>query len=302
MPSLREALEEALAENPDDRATHAAYADLLTEQNDPRGEFIQVQIEHSGCESDYEAGADDGIPEGSEYPSLYPLQRAPFLPLLRAFQLGESVDFEEERYDCQTCGEGVVGLVREMARLEELYLLAYRVDPANLFALPNLTSLRVLLVYHEDEYPLEVLAANPALGRLTTLRLHPRHFSPNGGALSFLRRDQVRALVHSPHLPALTHLHLHASDLGDEGCEEIVRSGILKRLKVLDLRHGCVSDAGARVLAECPDVRRLELLSLEYNELTYAGRALLQGLGIDVRCRSQYPGGSDAYLYGDDME
>jgi uncharacterized protein (TIGR02996 family) len=44
MPSLREAMEEALAENPDDRAAHAAYADLLMEQNDPRGEFIQVQL------------------------------------------------------------------------------------------------------------------------------------------------------------------------------------------------------------------------------------------------------------------
>jgi uncharacterized protein (TIGR02996 family) len=195
MPSLRKALEEALAENPDDRAAHAAYADLLMEQNDPRGEFIQVQlaledearpaaflrrlrereaelvqahqhawlgdlarflldekdvsdwrrqynkvgrwrwargwleelylwsldvsraralarapaahllrrlhIEHSGYESDYEAEADDGIPEGSEYPCLYPLQREPFLPHPRVFQLGETVDFEDEMYNCQ---------------------------------------------------------------------------------------------------------------------------------------------------------------------------------------------------------
>src|SRR5207249_2522467 len=42
--TLREALEAALAEDPDDVATHAAYADLLTEQGDPRGEFIQVQL------------------------------------------------------------------------------------------------------------------------------------------------------------------------------------------------------------------------------------------------------------------
>jgi uncharacterized protein (TIGR02996 family) len=42
--SLREALEAALAENPDDLAAHMAYADYLQEQGDPRGEFIQVQL------------------------------------------------------------------------------------------------------------------------------------------------------------------------------------------------------------------------------------------------------------------
>src|SRR5262245_27408900 len=44
MSSLRAALEKALVANPDDLATHMAYADHLTEQGDPRGEFIQVQL------------------------------------------------------------------------------------------------------------------------------------------------------------------------------------------------------------------------------------------------------------------
>src|SRR4051794_27599896 len=43
-PKLREALEAALIENPDDVAAHMAYADLLSEDDDPRGEFIQVQL------------------------------------------------------------------------------------------------------------------------------------------------------------------------------------------------------------------------------------------------------------------
>jgi hypothetical protein len=188
-----------------------------------------------------------------------------------------------------------------MTRLEELYLLAHDVDMGALFALPSLANLRVLQVYHcQDRYPLKVLAANPALGRLTTLRLHPAHSDSDEGA--YLRRDEVRALLHSPHLPSLTHLHLHGCDLGDEGCADIVRSGILQRLKVLDLRHGCVRDEGARLLAECPDVRRLELLSLEDNELTEAGQALLHGLGIPVRCASQHRPGEDRYLWSGDME
>src|SRR5262245_1922727 len=38
------ALERALVEDPDDLATHSAYADWLSQQGDPRGEFIQVQL------------------------------------------------------------------------------------------------------------------------------------------------------------------------------------------------------------------------------------------------------------------
>lgn len=40
----RQKLEVALAEYPDDLATHAAYGDLLQEQGDPRGEFICIQL------------------------------------------------------------------------------------------------------------------------------------------------------------------------------------------------------------------------------------------------------------------
>jgi uncharacterized protein (TIGR02996 family) len=41
---LRLALEAALVENPEDLAAHMAYADYLSEQGDPRGELIQVQL------------------------------------------------------------------------------------------------------------------------------------------------------------------------------------------------------------------------------------------------------------------
>src|SRR5262249_52405588 len=41
---LRAALEEAILAHPEDRASHAAYADLLTEEGDPQGEFVSVQL------------------------------------------------------------------------------------------------------------------------------------------------------------------------------------------------------------------------------------------------------------------
>ncbi len=261
----------------------------------------RLHVDLSGFDDEYEAEPADGIPEGSEHPNLYPLARAPFLPHLRVFQLGETVDFERDYYNSHhTNGEGMGRLVGRMTRLEELYLFAQHCETDLVFASPDLSKLRILLVYHDDAYPLEVLAANPALRNLTTLLLHPTHSYPD--AECYLPRAQVRALLRSPHLTALKNLHLHGSDLGDEGCQEIVRSGILKRLEVLDLRHGRVSDAGARALAECPDVRRLRHLSLENNELTDAGRALLNGLGIDVRCERQNEVGSEEYLYSGDME
>jgi uncharacterized protein (TIGR02996 family) len=394
MAALRQALESALGENPDDLAAHRAYADLLAEEGEPRGEFIQTQlaledeslpaeerqrlqqreaellqiherdwlgglapflfeekttdwrrrenkvnrwrwargwvedlylwslrlpsaralvrfpatrllrrlhIELSGYDRHYQTEPTDSIPEGSEYPNLYPLRHASFLPCLRSFQLGATVDFEYETYNARgTIGEGAPELIGHMERLEELYLLAHDLDLDSLFALPNLTQLRVLQVYHHhDVYPLAKLAANPALQSLTTLRLHPAH---NNKDESWLPRAEVAALLRSPNLPSLAALHLHASDLGDEGCRDIVDSGILKRLQVLDLRHGCIRDEGARTLAACPDVKRLELLSLANNELTEAGQEVLRGLGIPVRCDYQHDEGNYEYLYSGDME
>ena len=54
MSDLRTALEEALAANPDDVASHAAYADHLADLGDPRGELIQVQLalEDPSCKGD----------------------------------------------------------------------------------------------------------------------------------------------------------------------------------------------------------------------------------------------------------
>jgi hypothetical protein len=105
---------------------------------------------------------------------------------------------------------------------------------------------------------------------------------------SFVDLAGVRAILHSPHLSSLTHLHLHRSDLGDVGCTEIVTSGILKRLKVLDLRSGEITDTGARILADSSDLKRLELLDLDRNALTQAGMdALRRVLGPAFRGEDQ---------------
>jgi uncharacterized protein (TIGR02996 family) len=237
----------------------------------------------------YEPGDDvAGAPPHS--PGLDALRGSPSLRNIRIFQLGERVSDEYESggtyYNCHTDGRAAVALLREMPRLEELYLLAHYVDTDQLFALGTLRHLRVLQAYHLHHYPLAILAANPALESLTHLLLHP------GGSPSpedpHIRLADLQAIARSRHLQSLTHLQLRVSDLGDEGCEEIVQSGLLRRLKVLDLQHGTITDAGARTLAACPDLPRLELLNLRRNQLTQAGAAALQAAGCRAFTDDRY--------------
>jgi uncharacterized protein (TIGR02996 family) len=402
-PSLAQALEAAIIDHPEEPANHAAYADYLQEQGDPRGEFIQVQLalEDPGLkaaqrkklqkreqellkahekewvgdwvklaqggdfrddsqekfatpaagfvrgiltqvtieeltvacaralvaapqtrlvrelrigecayeeEGDYERGRD--IPEDCDDPSQYVLLRWPHLANLRVFQLGWTAKEEYGGgycpHNCPTDGEYAYHFVRQMPRLEELYLFAHNVDGNKLFALP-LPNLRVLQLYHSEKYGLAKLAQNASLTRLTHLLCHPHALEPDDEH-AYIRLADLRAIVNSPHLPNLKHLRLRLADFGDKGCEEIVKSGILRRLETLDLRHGCVGDAGARTLAASPDLKRLRHLDLSRNELTDQGIAALKAVGISVATEHQHAPGGDAvedgegYLYEGDIE
>ncbi len=401
--SLKESLEAALVENPNDLASHMAYADYLSEEGDPRGEFIRVQLqledpsrrpaeraklrqreqqllkthgktwlgelapyllrktrmpgaefrglcrfargwldsveaEHFTVaftrllaqspeirllrqlvldnnafemEGAFEAG--DDIPEDCEDPQLYPLLRSPHLANVRVFVLGEMIASEDEiealdgGFNSQTGGDGAVGVVKGMPKLEELYLFARDVDNAQLFSLKTLSRLRVLQVYHSRNYPLARLAKNPSLGKLTHLLFHPHALDPDDDH-PYIRLAGVRDLVRSKMLPSLTHLRLRLSDMGDAGVKEIIASGILKRLIQLDLRHGCITDAGARMLAACPDTKHLESLDLANNALTDDGVKALRDAGARVYAEFQWkPGdtsdwGENPYLYAGDIE
>src|SRR5262249_39246741 len=141
---------------------------------------------------------------------------------------------------CHSNGEVIHKVVARMPRLEELYLYAHRVAGAGLFTLP-LRWLRGLRYDHATEYPPEILANNPTLGNLTHLQCHPHARYP-GDPVAYIRLDQLRAVCRSPHLRSLTHLRLLLTDFGDDGVEEVVASGVLQRLRVLNLSYGCVTD------------------------------------------------------------
>src|SRR5262249_30751505 len=158
---------------------------------------------------------------------------------------------------------------KQMPDVEELYVCAHVRDEANkLVALP-MPKLRVLQLYHGWNFPLDRLAANKSVANLTHVLCHPHGQEP--GDDPYIRLRHLRALCRAPPLTKLSHLRLRCSDWGDAGVSEIVQSGLLKRLKVLELQLGCISDEGARELAACADLKNLTLIDLSHNGLTPEG-------------------------------
>jgi uncharacterized protein (TIGR02996 family) len=243
---------------------------------------------------------------------LPPLLESPYLTNLRAFKLGFSDAGEPPQHSTmiltfEGCtAQQVLQLLQKCPRLEELYLNTSLADVERLFAAPQLGHLRVLQYYYGsryyhhpsppgEAYPLSALANNAALKRLTTLRLHP-------GRDEDLPLTELLAVLRSPHLTSLTHLHAHLSAFGDEACQRIVESGVLRRLKVLDLAYGNMTDEGARRLAACPDLKHLEVLNVSRNALTDEGVAALRAAGVPVVADSQHGPEDNEYLYEGDVE
>jgi uncharacterized protein (TIGR02996 family) len=380
--SLRDALEAALDDNPDDRAAWMAYADHLAESGEPRGEFMQVQLaledgsrkpaerkelqvreqellkkhrkawlgplgdalkeknavrwargvldavtftdfgfKHAPAlkalpaarflrsltaetvdsyTPDYGDDPPEGVHPDRSTSALSMLADAPFLPHLRHLSAGEEVPHGEETYSSNyTQGHGLPELLKATPRLESFAFYGKNLNLKALFGL-TLPRLQSLIVYHvRDRHPLGVLAVNPGMPALEYLRVRPSHQWDN----SAVPRAEVVKLLRSPHFPKLRELHLHASDLGNAGCRDVVDSGVLKRVEVLDLSFGCISDAGVRTLLASPDIHRLKTLDLSYNEITDEGGALLAAVsGPAVHSDGQSAPGANEYLYAGDIE
>jgi uncharacterized protein (TIGR02996 family) len=375
MRTTRELLEEAIALNFEDVAAHAAYADLLMEEGDPRGEYVQLRLfledenrpvaqlrqareraaelyrkheeEWLGDLAPFLVNPNRSVPEPvapnveftyrrgwvselhvqevhgafltvlAEAPpvrmlqkltladlrrrdgftSLAPLVGSPYLGAVRSFTLGD-----EESFAPVAVGTGVVELLQSMPVVEEVNLLAQDVEIMRLFSLemPCLRRLRVEYAYAED-YPFDVLAGNRTFGRLTHVLLDSRadYFRWNADEAwqppAYVGSNHIRSLVYSQHLTNLTNLRLRFDGFDDRCCRWIALSGILKRLKWLDLRNGDITDAGAEALANCRDLTSLDWLDVGGNFLTPVGIGLLTSRDIRVQYDSQrgddQPGG-----------
>jgi Ran GTPase-activating protein (RanGAP) involved in mRNA processing and transport len=120
----------------------------------------------------------------------------------------------------------------------------------------------------------------------------------------------VRGATPRPDQKALTNLRLRLTDFGGAGAKEIVESGILKRLKVLDLQGGCITHEGAGRLAGCPDLKHLDYLNLSRNALTKAGEQAIAATRVKGDVSPQHGGASGEwgggecpdYLFEGDIE
>ena len=274
---------------------------------DPNSENAEEESEYA-----YELG--DDVPtwekDRIQFVSVFPLLGVKEFSCLHSFQVG--FIGEDETWtktpatsrpgDCHCYCNPASDLVEKMPRLRNLDLLCKDFDVHAIFKSRKLKQLKSLKIYHlgnqgadrqerqQYEYPLELLAKNKAFANLEALAFHPHYEEYHDrypDHASFLPLEQIRLLLKSKHLTKLSRLQLRLSDMGDEGCQAIVDSGILKQLKWLDLRHGEITDKGARILADCPDLKNLEYLDLARNGLTPEGVRALRRTKIKFQADNQ---------------
>lgn len=239
---------------------------------------------------------------------LSPLTESPNLSNLRILKLGFSDN--QLAHSTQTCPfekctvAQILDLMKKCPRLEELYINNEMRPIDDVFSSELLANIRVLQYYYasayntyrdpHEPYPLGSLAANKSLKNLTTLRFHP-------GRDAEIDIDELDALLNSKNLPSLEHLQVHMIANADEAADRIARSGILKRLKTLDIAYGVMTDDGARVLAAaCPDLKKLEVLNVSHHALTSTGVSALKKTGVRVIADEQHD--AEDYYYSVDWE
>ena len=363
------AFERHLLDNLDDTAAWSAYADYLTEQGEPRGDFMRVQLaledeslpkaerralheeeealrvkhleewvgtkfakqyfeakglprdnhsklvfrrgwlwEASGITWDGPAGDDPS--DFNAWRWLHSLDigycevllaHTPLVRNLRSLQVGD-----DEMNSTSGHLEDTDSLIAAAKYLERLYLATGNANTPALFALP-LVHLRELHVHCETLYATDTLAENPAFTGLRTLAFHPHGYygaEPRSFSGGYLNATDVRTICHAQHLKRLEHLQLNCLSAGDAGIDLLVNSGLIRRLKSLDLRHGCVSDEGAFTLYKALDgtPHALEVLKLGDNALTGDGVAALRRLKLTLDAPDQHGPGDDHYLTQGDFE
>jgi uncharacterized protein (TIGR02996 family) len=229
---------EHVCASPDDDAPRLIFADWLDEHNDPRGEFIRIQIALARL------AADD--PRRTELANresvLLARYRAKWSEPLRGFAGGT----EFARGFIETA----VVDARTFVRMGHV-----------LFHLSPLRHIRLLDVGSS----LTRVMTSPNLARLSAITIFAQHIDDR----------LTRALVDSPHLDNLRSLNIARNRIGDRGLEQIAWSPRLRNLVELDIGDNAVGDTGVRAIAESNNLGRLQSLELRNNELSRAGLAWL---------------------------
>jgi uncharacterized protein (TIGR02996 family) len=304
-----ESFEAHLRDQPEDLAAWSAYADYLTEQGDPRGEFMAVQI-----------ALERGQPSGDERAALQ-RREAEMLKDLKAW-LGKELAAALRRYAPRDQKElpafvfrrgwlhGLTlnhreygdGLREERERLLEVlsrapearWVLSLRVPLeetttkalAGILADPNarfLTSLHLSPPMQDSEEDRDGGAeevsegpedSNAAAAACDVLALDLSRVRSLSFAYARIGVRGVRALAKSK-FGALTSLDLRYARIGSDGLAALAQSPNLATVTALWLQRNDLGEKGARALARSPHLGSLRQLDLRYNPLTAKGAEAL---------------------------
>jgi uncharacterized protein (TIGR02996 family) len=299
--TLRQALEAALAENPDDLAAHMAYADHLMEQGDPRGEFIQVQLalESAGQTT---TRRDDLRRRAQELALAHHREwlGAMAEPLLGS---GGQVSHLFGVYGIEGANGSAV-----FARgwLDRLHIKILEPDLAlALVTSPQTRLLRQLTI--DSCRPQASLAKARFLGLVRILHLGTwQENAPWAVDLvrGMPRLDDLRIratgyrVIDLLRLPVMEKVRVLAlAGMTDLGCQWLSHSAVWKQLRVLDLSGSSITDAGARFLATAPDLSHLDRLDICDTEVSPQGRQRVFGV-LGSKLRSDHgPDSEDEDLF-----
>jgi uncharacterized protein (TIGR02996 family) len=226
----------AIRAAPDDDNPRLVYADWLTQQDDPRGEFIAVQCALASGEDERRLKWRDE--ELRRVHASRWIGMTCTATLVRGFVDVVTVESHEVSL---AAFEDLWRREPAVRRLEVEFPEHATTGICEVLASPVIEGLRELLLHgaRNEEFSygddlVRALASNPAL-RLRKLRLSW------GGVTS----RALRLLLESPVVPELRELDLAGASFGDDGARELVYARFrLSRLEKLDVSHSEVTASG----------------------------------------------------------
>ena len=249
---------DAIVENPDSDEARRVYADQLTLKNDPRGEFILVDIALAGPLSirkreQLQARRGELMAQHGKAWFKLPVQGRVTRGFVEAISgpIGKVLKAAPEIFEREPVYEVMV------TNLEEG-------DVAKLLKAPWLARVRRLILRGElDEDSFASVCSSPATAQLTTLNVGGTKLE--GAALAGLDGG----------LPHCRTLVLTGNRVGDDGMAEIVKWTHLGNLEAL-YATGCdLSPDGVDALLGGPQLPSLEKLTLSNNDLKDKGIGMI---------------------------
>lgn len=230
MTSTRETLEAALVADPDSMALHSAYADLLIEEGDPRGEYIRLELSLE----------DDSLPV-SDRLELNRHAESLFLQHRQAW-LGRF--FKYSRYADSAWSYGSL-LAWRRGWLDRVEMPPEHSYCEALIETPVCRLLRVLVLNGGFDPLADELDIPHIASMLNQLRL--RSFTLKD--LAFWGDAIPEHIVNNGWLEHLEELNLSNCQITDTGAILLAQSPHVRKLKSLNLDYNFISPVGVAAFA-----------------------------------------------------